>query len=134
MATVEANNKVAIIDALFGPSITLFFGLSFVITLLAGAWFIDRGQLTIGLLTSFTLYLGQILWPMLQFGWQFNVFQRGSASWNRLEKLFNQQPDVSDSADAQPDAVDDTSLVLDIQQFRYPQGSPLDAEAAKRRF
>lgn len=131
MKTVEANSSVARIDALFGPSITLFFGLSFVITLLAGAWFIDKGQLTIGLLTSFTLYLGQILWPMLQFGWQFNVFQRGSASWSRLEKLFNQQPEVSDCADAQP-VTDDTTLSVDIQTFTYPLASPLDREEGKQ--
>ena len=125
LKTVQANTSVARIDALFAPSITLFFGLSFVITLVAGAWFIEQGQLSIGLLTSFTLYLGQILWPMLQFGWQFNVFQRGSASWSRLEKLFHQQPEVTDSPNAQP-APDDLSLSLNIQSFTYPLVTPLD--------
>ena len=75
--TVTANTRVAKIDALFGPSINLFFGLSFVLTLVGGAWLISRNLLTVGLLTSFTLYLGQMLGPMLQFGWQFSVFRRG---------------------------------------------------------
>lgn len=116
---VNANKKVAWVDALFGPSISLFFGLSFVIALLGGAWMIQNDALTVGLLTSFTLYLGQMLGPMLQFGWQFNVFQRGSASWSRLEKLFNRKPRIQDAPDAVMAPVN-TSLSVDITSFNYP--------------
>ncbi len=117
--SVDANRRVAIVDALFGPSISLFFGLSFVIALMSGAWMIQENQLTVGLLTSFTLYLGQMLGPMLQFGWQFNVFQRGSASWSRLEKLFNRTPRIQNA----PNAVDaplDSHLSININSFNYP--------------
>ena len=117
--TVDANRRVAVIDALFGPSISLFFGMSFVIALMGGAWMIQSNELTIGLLTSFTLYLGQMLGPMLQFGWQFNVFQRGSASWSRLEKLFNRSPRIQDAPNAVVAPVD-TSLSVDIKAFNYP--------------
>ncbi len=122
MEAVEANTSVARVDALFGPSISLFFGLSFVLALVGGAWLISHGQLTVGLLTSFTLYLSQMLGPMLQFGWQFNVFQRGSASWGRLEKLLSRQPKVSNAPDAQQ-APDDTSLSINIQSFGYNAAS-----------
>ena len=116
---VDANRRVAIVDALFGPSISLFFGLSFVIALMGGAWMIQNDALTIGLLTSFTLYLGQMLGPMLQFGWQFNVFQRGSASWSRLEKMFNRKPRIQDAADAVVAPLD-TGLSVKIDSFCYP--------------
>ena len=115
---IEANTRVAKIDALFGPSINLFFGLSFVLTLVGGAWMISQGQLTVGLLTSFTLYLSQMLGPMLQFGWQFSVFRRGSASWGRLETLLARQPKVVDTSDARQ-APDDTGLTINIQSFGY---------------
>ena len=118
MEAVEANTSVARVDALFGPSISLFFGLSFVLALVGGAWLISHGQLTVGLLTSFTLYLSQMLGPMLQFGWQFNVFQRGSASWGRLEKLLARKPKINDADNAQA-APDDTSLSINIQSFGY---------------
>lgn len=124
---VAANTRVARVDALFGPSINLFFGLSFVLTLLGGAWLISQGQLTVGLLTSFTLYLGQMLGPMLQFGWQFSVFRRGSASWGRLETLLARKPQVVDASDAQH-APNDTRLSINIQSFGYEhagQGSVL---------
>ena len=122
---VEANKKVAYVDALFGPSITLFFGLSMVLALTGGAWMIQGGELTIGLLTSFTLYLGQMLGPMLQFGWQFNVFQRGSASWSRLETLFNHDPEIRDADDA-VNAPETGDITLAIKSFSYPkENSPV---------
>ncbi|USE37131.1 ABC transporter ATP-binding protein [Endozoicomonas sp. SCSIO W0465] len=124
MEAVEANTSVARVDALFGPSISLFFGLSFVLALVGGAWLISQGQLTVGLLTSFTLYLSQMLGPMLQFGWQFNVFQRGSASWGRLEKLLARQPKVSNAPDAHQ-APNDNSFSINIQSFGYGKESVL---------
>ena len=119
---VNANRRVARIDSMFGPSIQLFFGMSFVIALIGGAWMIEQGKLTLGLLTSFTLYLGQLLGPMLQFGWQFNVFQRGSASWNRLEKLFDLAPSIQDKPGSDT-APNNKTLNLTIKSFSYP-GAP----------
>ena len=118
LETVQTNRRVAFVDGLFGPSINLFFGMSFVLALIGGAWLIGKQQLTVGLLTSFTLYLGQMLWPMLQFGWQFNVFQRGSTSWGRLEKLFANQPSVVD-ADNAVTTLDNVDIEINIKQFAY---------------
>lgn len=89
--TLEANLAVAKVDAAFAPTIQLIYGLSFVISLGYGGWLISHGQISVGLFTTFTLYLGQLLGPFLQFGWQFNVFQRGSTSWQRLEVLFQKK-------------------------------------------
>ena len=118
--TVNANQKVARIESIFGPTINLFFGLSFVIALMGGAWLIQRGEMTLGLLTSFTLYLGQLLSPMMQFGWQFSVFQRGNASWSRLESLFSQKPSVTDAPTA-AEAPANHDLAFNIQSFHYPK-------------
>ena len=123
--TVTANTRIARVDALFAPSVSLFFGLSFVLALVGGAWLINHGQLTVGLLTSFTLYLTQMLGPMLQFGWQFNVFQRGSASWKRLEKLLAHKPAI-DNAVAAHTVSDDTHISINIQSFGYDKGPVLE--------
>ena len=117
--TVAANRKVGRVDALFIPSVHVFFGLAFVIALLGGTWFIQEGEMTIGMLTTFTLYLGQLLGPMMQLGWQFSIFQRGSASWKRLEHLLAQTPDVADRPEA-VDAPDNHDLQFAISRFAYP--------------
>ncbi len=117
--TLRANMGVARVDALFWPTITMIYGMSFVMTLGYGAWMISQGAISVGLLTSFTLYLAQLLGPMLQFGWQFNVFQRGSASWERLQNLFAQKPKVVDGGQelAGTNAGD---LRFEIKEFSYP--------------
>ncbi len=116
--TVEINQRVGRVEALFMPSVNVFFGLAFVIALMGGAWYIQQGELSIGQLTTFTLYLGQLLGPLMQLGWQFSLFQRGSASWKRLERLQAVEPEISDSPEAvlAPKATD---LVFAINQFAY---------------
>ena len=36
-------------------------------------------QLTVGELTSFTMYLGQLIWPMFAAGWVLSLMERGKA-------------------------------------------------------
>lgn len=116
--TIEANLSVAKIDAAFAPTIQLVYGLSFVIALAYGAWLIEQGSITVGLFTTFTLYLGQLLGPFMQFGWQFNVFQRGKTSWQRLEKLFAESIEVTEGDQVlAKDA--DASMSFDIREFAY---------------
>lgn len=116
--TVEANLSVAKVDAAFAPTIQLIYGLSFVISLAYGAWLIRHGQISVGLFTTFTLYLGQLLGPFLQFGWQFNVFQRGSTSWKRLESLFSEKEEVVEGAVVLPKEAK-ASLDIKITSFSY---------------
>ncbi|WP_261816945.1 ABC transporter ATP-binding protein [Vibrio gallicus] len=116
--TVDANLAVAKVDAAFGPTIQLVYGLSFVVSLGYGAWLIEQGSLTVGLFTTFTLYLGQLLGPFLQFGWQFNVFQRGSSSWRRLEKLFAENTEVVEGDKTLPKHTP-CNMTFNIDSFTY---------------
>ncbi|MGF1684561.1 ABC transporter ATP-binding protein [Photobacterium minamisatsumaniensis] len=118
--TFEANLSVAKIDSLFGPTIQLIYGSSFVIAIAYGAWLISKGEITVGLFTSFTLYLAQLLGPFLQFGWQFNIFQRGSTSWRRLEKLFAEKPQVTEG-DTELSSDIRADVEFNISQFAYPK-------------
>lgn len=116
--TLDANLSVAKVDAAFIPTIQLFYGLSFVISLGYGALLISQGNITVGLFTTFTLYLGQLLGPFMQFGWQFNVFQRGSISWQRLESLFSEQPEVLEGKDTLPKGAN-ANIAINIKSFTY---------------
>ncbi|MGF1726898.1 ABC transporter ATP-binding protein [Photobacterium nomapromontoriensis] len=120
--TLDANLAVAKVDALFGPTIQLIYGSSFVITLVYGAWLISKGDITVGLFTSFTLYLAQLLGPFMQFGWQFSIFQRGNTSWQRLETLFAQKPQVEEG-DLVLAAGSTVDVSVKIKQFAYPQAA-----------
>ena len=90
--TAEANYAVSRSEALFDPLIFLCMSASLLLTLAGGSWLITREQLSIGELTGFTLYLGQLIWPMWAFGWLLNIIERGSAAWTRVNATL-QTPD-----------------------------------------
>jgi ABC-type multidrug transport system fused ATPase/permease subunit len=120
--TLAANLSVAKLDAAFAPTIQVVYGLSFVISLSYGAWLINQGSLSVGLFTTFTLYLTQLLGPFMQFGWQFNVFQRGSTSWQRLESIFSEQNIIVEGKNTLPNKTE-LSLQVNIHAYKHHKES-----------
>ncbi len=116
---VEKNVAVAKIDSLFDPTISVIVGFSYFLALAVGSVYVVHGTMNIGSLTTFTLYLGQLIWPMMAFGFLFNVVERGSASYDRVEQLLQVDPQVVDAEDAL-ESVPSGSIVFDIPSFRYP--------------
>ena len=57
---------------------------------------VPGSPLTLGEFTQFALVLDRLAWPMLSIGMITNMLQRGSASWNRLQDIFNAQPFIKD--------------------------------------
>ena len=76
----------------------LLLGVAFgVILLVAGRLILQPdATFTVGMLTQFLLYIERLAWPMLMVGWITGVTQRGLASWNRLQELFDARPLVQD--------------------------------------
>ncbi|EKP4405193.1 ATP-binding cassette domain-containing protein [Vibrio parahaemolyticus] len=109
--TGAKNIAVARVDARFDPAIQLTIGLSFLLSVAAGAYLVDKGEITLGDLTAFTMYLGLMIWPMLAFAFLFNILERGSAAWNRLQEIFDEQPEIIGGT--QP--LDDKPLPLHIK-------------------
>ncbi|WNF35348.1 ABC transporter transmembrane domain-containing protein [Bacillaceae bacterium IKA-2] len=97
---VQKNISVAKVDALFDPTISLIISISFFLAIAFGARYVVTDELTIGQLTSFTIYLGLLIWPMLAFGWLFNIVERGRASYDRVASLLSVQVDIKDSESA----------------------------------
>ncbi|CAE6902106.1 ABC transporter transmembrane region [Vibrio sp. B1FLJ16] len=92
--TGAKNIAVARVDARFDPAIQLTIGLSFLLSIAAGAYLVDKGEISLGDLTAFTMYLGLMIWPMLAFAFLFNILERGSAAWNRLQEIFDEKPEI----------------------------------------
>jgi ATP-binding cassette, subfamily B, multidrug efflux pump len=116
---VSKNVAVARVDALFDPTISLIVGISFFLAVTFGAKMVIAGELTIGDLVSFTTYLGLLIWPMLAFGWLFNIVERGRASYDRVRQLLAEKEDIQEAENAItiPPTGD---IVYDIKQFTYP--------------
>ncbi len=116
---VNKNIAVAKIDSLFDPTITLIVGVCYFLALAFGSIYVVNGSLTIGRLTSFTLYLGQLVWPMLAFGFLFNTVERGRASYDRIRRLLSVKPEIVDSK-AALDVIPSGDIDYRIGSFCYP--------------
>jgi ATP-binding cassette subfamily B multidrug efflux pump len=87
--------------ALF-PLVTFFGGAGGVLTLWFGSLLVVRGTVTIGQYIAFTTYLVLLVWPMIAFGWVINLFQRGAASMDRIQRVLNETPSIADPPAPQP--------------------------------
>ncbi|MDR7236431.1 ABC transporter transmembrane domain-containing protein [Neobacillus drentensis] len=116
---VQKNITVAKIDSLFDPTISIIVGISFFLSIVFGAKYVLNGELTIGQLLSFTTYLGLLIWPMLAFGWLFNIVERGSASYDRVSLLFQEKVDITDDEKAL-NVVPEGDIEYKLADFTYP--------------
>jgi len=120
--SAQSTYKVQRSEALFDPIIQLSLGAALLIALLMGGWQISSGNLTVGQLTSFTLYLSELIWPMYAFGWLMNILQRGNAAIGRLEELLNLPDSINDQGTTEPAGY---ALAIEHVSFHYPEtGQP----------
>ncbi len=120
--TIKINKKVFVLDSLFDPLGTIVIGATYVITIIYGGMMVTNKVLSIGQLVSFIAYISNMVWPMFAIGYLFNILERGSASYDRVEKLLNEKPLITDKhADQSIKAADlQGDLHYDIKSFAYP--------------
>ncbi|RUL56381.1 ABC transporter ATP-binding protein [Lysinibacillus antri] len=94
----EKNIQVAKITAIFGPLTKVGTGVSYVVALGYGSYLVSNGDMTVGQLVSFTVYLGLAVWPMMAIGELINVMQQGNASLDRVQETLDYEPDVKEPA------------------------------------
>lgn len=117
--TGAKNMRVARIDARFDPTIYIAIGMANLLAIGGGSWMVVQGTMTLGQLTSFAMYLGLMIWPMLALAWMFNIVERGSAAYSRIRAMLAEAPVVNDGSEAVPQG---RGIVqADIREFRYPQ-------------
>lgn len=119
--TGAKNMHVARVDARFNPTIYIAIGASNLLAIGGGSWMVVEGSLTLGQLTSFVMYLGLMIWPMLALAWMFNIVERGSAAYSRIRSLLEEAPAVKDGKLELP--ADRGQLVVEIKAFHYPENS-----------
>jgi len=90
----EKNIQVAKINALFGPITKVGTGISYVMALGYGALLVSNGDMTVGQLVAFNVYLGLAVWPMMAIGEMINVMQQGNASLDRVQETLDYEQDV----------------------------------------
>lgn len=93
---VDKNMELVRIWGLFHPLVAYLATLSFIIVLGYGGVLVLDGSITIGDFVAFNSYLGMLTWPIMAIGYVMNMIQRGKASMDRLNDIFNQETEIVD--------------------------------------
>ncbi|WP_033541565.1 ABC transporter transmembrane domain-containing protein [Planococcus sp. CAU13] len=115
---VDENIRVARVDSLFDPTISAIIGICYFLAIGFGSYFVTNGDMTIGDLVAFTAYLGLLVWPMLAFGWLFNIVERGRASYDRIRQLLAEPVDIGDRKGAL-DIHPEGDIVFHLEEFKF---------------
>ncbi|CUT07525.1 ATP-binding cassette, subfamily B [Candidatus Kryptonium thompsonii] len=91
------NIKLIKVQSLTYPLMILITGISIILVVWYGGYQVIKGAMTLGQITSFLIYLGYLIWPMIAFGWIVNLTQRASASMDRLLEVFKVEPQIKDT-------------------------------------
>lgn len=124
--TGKKNMRVARIDARFDPTIYIAIGTANLLAIGGGSWMVLQGSMTLGQLTSFVMYLGLMIWPMLALAWMFNIVERGSAAYSRIRTMLEEAPAVKDGSEAAPEGRGTLSVA--VREFIYPQANKASLE------
>ena len=114
----EASFRAQRWEAAFEPAVGMTLALATAIALGLGGYLVARGELSIGQLTAFTMYLGQLIWPMFAAGWVLSLLERGRAAWGRLAPVLDAPLTLADEGRAELPA--QAELQVSDLRFAYP--------------
>lgn len=116
------NMQLAQLQALMSPTFALLGGIGGVVVLGVGGTLVVREVITVGAFVAFGMYLTMLIWPMIALGWVFNLFQRASASMQRLEQVFDARPSITSPATPRTLPPSTGGRTIDYRDvgFRYP--------------
>lgn len=79
--------KLTKVQALFFPLIMGLIGLSTILTIYAGSTEVIRGNLTLGNIAEFIIYVNLLTWPVTSLGYTSSLVQRAEASQKRINEF-----------------------------------------------
>ena len=117
---VKKNERVYRIDAAYGPAIDFVTGLTYVLTIFFGSYFVKEGRISLGQLIAYFSYLTNMTWPLIAVGHMVNTLERGNVSYDRITNLLSNKALVVN--DPNPvTGLNYQDLKVNIQSFTYPE-------------
>ncbi len=85
---------LAKVDATFFPLMMFLTGLSTLITISVGGMLVIAGEISIGNIAEFVIYVNMLMWPVASLGVVTSMIQRASASQERINQFLETKPDI----------------------------------------
>lgn len=106
------------IQALFYPLIMGLIGLSTILTVYAGSAEVINGNLTLGKVAEFVIYVNLLTWPVAQLGWTSSLVQRAAASQKRINEFL--KTDTNILSEKEVDRTIAGKVTFSNVSFTYP--------------
>jgi ATP-binding cassette subfamily B multidrug efflux pump len=113
---------LAKVEAIYFPSMGLIIGLSTLLTIMIGGFYVISGshQTDMGTITEFVIYITMLTFPVSAIGWVASMIQRASASQKRLNEFLDSRPSVRTISNPTVEALRG-DISFERVNFIYPQ-------------
>ena len=115
----QKNLGLVRIDAVMRPLMMFLIGFGFILIVWAGVPMAVRGEITVGQFFEINMYLFRLIWPLIAIGYVVNLYQRGTASWKRMQAIANIKPAIADASHATPQPPIEGKIEFRNLTFRY---------------
>jgi ATP-binding cassette subfamily B protein len=120
-----ANQRAFRLVGVFMPGIKLIGNITIAVVLVYGAHLAFNGEVTVGVLAAFLLYLRQFFEPMMEISQFYNTFQSASAALEKVSGVLEEEPSVGPPEKPTPLRQASGAVRLDGVEFSYVEGRPV---------
>lgn len=94
LGSLSKNMRLVQVQAWFFPLMILLIGLSNVLVIFIGGRQFINGQIALGTLAEFIIYINMLTWPVATVGWVTSIVQQAEASQKRINEFLGQEPEI----------------------------------------
>ena len=115
---MKQNIVVAEIESRFIPLAQLFMMISFTIALLYGGYLVSTGDILVGDVIAFQVYMGSIMWPMFMIGDIITNYKRGKVATERINEVLKHDDGIERGGTKTLETIE--SIEFKDFNFMYP--------------
>lgn len=114
----KKNMSLVQVQAWFFPMMILLIGISNILVIFIGGSQYINGQIELGVLAEFIIYVNMLTWPVATVGWVTSIVQQAEASQKRINEFLGQEPEIQDNSKANK-TLDDFGITFKNVDFTY---------------
>ena len=96
--TKQKNIDLAKFQSWFFPMMILLIGISNIIVIFIGGKQYINGEIDLGVLAEFIIYVTMLTWPVATVGWVTSIVQQAEASQKRINEFLNEKSNIKNNA------------------------------------
>ena len=90
----QKNLNLVKVQAFFFPLMVLLIGVSNTLVIFIGGREVINGNINIGVIVEFLMYVNMLTWPVATVGWVTSIVQQAEASQKRINEFLKEEPQI----------------------------------------